>query len=138
MATNISERRLVDVLISWLREYYTVAREVPHFEKRIDLALIEDTTEEIWAIEAKTKNWPQAIAQAIVNLAPANRSYIAVYANNVHRVCEETLQEHGIGLISVGTRWGEVEILRKAVLSPYHNHHSGDRVRDHILQNGGS
>lgn len=136
MGTDVSERRLVDVLISWLRKRHSVAREVPHFEKRIDLALCEDESGEVWAIEAKTKNWPQAVAQAVVNLAPANRSYIAVYSENIHRVCRKTLAEHGIGLISVGTRWGDVTIVRKADPSPYHNQYSGERLRNHIVNGG--
>lgn len=129
MAKCVTERRLVDVLVCHLREQHATGREIEHYEKRIDVATIRSDTNELWAIEAKTTNWSRALAQAIVNLAAAERSYVALYSKHAHRVPLGILDEHGVGLIAVGTRWGDVEILRDAARSPYTNHLAMDRIR---------
>ncbi len=129
MAKRVTERRLVDVLVCHLRKQHATGREIGHYEKRIDVATIRSDTNELWAIEAKTTAWSRAVSQAIVNLAAAERSYIAIYSEYAHRVPMEVLDEHGIGLIAVGTRWGDVEILREAARSPYTNHLAADRIR---------
>ena len=128
-AKKVTERRLVDVLVHNFRQHYAVRREVKHYEKRIDVAAICLQTDELWAIEAKIAKWMDAIAQAIVNLAAADRSFIAVYSDNVHRVSVNVLDRHGIGLISVGTRWGDVEIIKEAAVSPFTNRLATDRIR---------
>ncbi len=129
MAKRVTERRLVDVLVCHLREQHATGREVGYYEKRIDVVTIRSDTNELWAIEAKTTDWSRALSQAIVNLAAAERSYIALYSKHAHRVPLEILDEHGVGLIAVGTRWGDVEILRDAARSPYTNHLATDRIR---------
>ena len=134
MAKPVTERRLVDVLVSHLREQHATGREIGHYERRIDVATIRSDTNELWAIEAKTANWSRALAQAIVNLAAAERSYIALYSKHAHRVPLGILDEHGVGLIAVGTRWGDVEILRDAARSPYTNHLATDRIRLQIAK----
>ena len=136
MAKRVSERRLVDVLIHHVRSEHAAAREVGHYEKRIDVALLRRDTDEVWAIEAKTANWLRAISQAIVNLCAADRSYIAVFAGNVHRVDVDMLDAYGIGLISVGTKWGDVQFLREAKRSPYVNALALRRVKAQIAAGG--
>lgn len=115
-----------------LREQHATGREIEHYEKRIDVVTIRSDTNEVWAIEAKTANWPRALAQAIVNLAAAERSYIALYSGHAHRVPLATLDEHGVGLIGVGTKWGDVAILRDAPRSPYTNRLATERIRSQI------
>ena len=129
MAKRVTERRLVDVLVCHLREQHATGREIGHYERRIDVATIRSDTNELWAIEAKTTDWSRALSQAIVNMAAAERSYIAIYSKHTHRVPLGLLDEHGVGLIAVGTRWGDVEILRDAARSPYTNHLATDRIR---------
>jgi hypothetical protein len=129
VAKRVTERRVVDVLVCHLREQHATGREIEHYEKRIDVATIRSDTNELWAIEAKIANWSRALAQAIVNLAAAERSYIAIYSKHAHRVPLGILDEHGVGLIAVGTRWGDVEILRDAARSPYTNYLATDRIR---------
>ncbi len=129
MAKRVTERRLVDVLVCHLREQHATGREIGHYERRIDVATIRSDTNELWAIEAKTADWPRALSQAVVNLAAAERSYIAIYSKHAHRVPVGVLDEHSIGLIAVGTSWGDVEILKKAGPSPYTNHLAADRIR---------
>lgn len=132
MAKRVTERRLVDVLMCHLREHHATGREIGHYEKKIDVAMIRSDTDEVWAIEAKTANWSRALAQAIVNLAAAERSYIAMYSGHAHRVPFEILDEHGIGLIAVGTQWGDVKFLKEAHPSRYTNHLAKNRIRSQI------
>jgi len=129
MSTRVSERRLVDVLISFFRPGHHVAREMRHYERSIDLATMPLDSDELWAIEAKTTNWSIAVGQAITNLSAAERSYVALYSKNIHRVDLELLDQYGIGLISVGTKWGEVEVVKTANKSPYVNRLASDRLR---------
>lgn len=134
MAKHVTERRLVDVLVSHLREQHVTGREVEHYEKRIDVATVRSDTDELWAIEAKIANWSRALGQAIVNLAAAERSYIALYSPHAHRAPLGILEEHGVGLISVGTKWGDVEILRHAPRSPFTNQLIVRRIRLQIAK----
>lgn len=129
MRKTVTERRLVDVLTHYFRKTHrAVSREVSHYEKRIDLAAVKTDAQELWAIEAKTKNWRRAIAQAIVNLSVADRSYVAIYSSNAHRVPTDLLTEHGVGLIAVGTSWEDVQILREASPSPYQNRLAAEKM----------
>ncbi len=136
MKKKVTERRLVDVLVSYLRPEHQVGREVTHYEKRIDVVAISTTSEEMWAIEAKTSNWGKAISQAIVNLAAAERSYIAMYALNAHRVPAQVLDEYGIGLIAVGTKWGDVRVVHEAQDSQFLNRIANERIRTLVTQGG--
>lgn len=130
---RISERRLVDVLVSHLRKSTAVAREVRHYEKRIDVVSVDPTSGIVTAIEVKTHAWPRAVGQAVVNLPAAERSYVALYSKHVHRVPHETLAEHGVGLIAIGTAWGDVEVIVEAPESPYQNRLLIDRLRNTLL-----
>ncbi len=125
---------MVDVLVSHLRRQYAIQREVRHYEKRIDIAAICSRTDELWAIEAKTEKWMHAVGQAIVNLVAADRSFVAIYSGNIHRVSLDVLARHGIGLISVGTRWGDVEVIRQASISPFTNRLASHRIRAEICR----
>jgi hypothetical protein len=131
---RVTERRLVDVLVAYLRKDTAVAREVGHYEKRIDVVSVDRKSGEVWAIEAKTSAWPRAIGQAIVNLAASERSFVAIYSAHAHRVPRDILAEHGLGLIAVGTRWGEVEVLVEAPPSPYQNRLLVNRLRESMLR----
>lgn len=136
MKKNVSERRLVDVLVSFLRPRNYVERGLRHYEKTIDVVAVCLESGELSAIEAKTKNWRRAVEQAIVNLAAAERSYIAIYSNFAHRVSLEELDRHGIGLISVGSQWGDVEVIKEADLSPFVNLLMNKRIKDKLLPKG--
>lgn len=133
MAKRISEKRIVDVLIQNVRKDNRVRRELPVYERRIDLALICSKSGEVWAIEAKIADWTRAISQAIVNLASSDRSFIAIYSKNVHLVDLTLLRKHGIGLISVGSRWEEVETVLHAERSGFVNKLMLDRIRGVLL-----
>jgi hypothetical protein len=132
----ISEKRLVDVLVSYLRGKSRVEREVRHYEKSIDVVAMCSNTCEIHAIEVKTRNWSRALQQAIVNLAVAEKSYVAMHSKYVHCVNVAELQENGIGLISVGSSWGEVEIIREAQQSAFVNKIANYRIKQWVQSKG--
>jgi hypothetical protein len=114
MAAKVTERRLVDVLVEHLRKTRDVRREVPHYEKRIDVVAYLSDADFVEGIEAKSRDWPRAVQQAMLNLTAVDFSYVALWTETAHRVDRNVLEEFGIGLIAVGTRWGDVEILVEA------------------------
>lgn len=130
LKTLITEKRLVDVLVSFLRNDNLVAREVRHYEKSIDVVAMPHENYELNAVEVKTSNWGKAIQQAVVNLAVAEKSYIAMYEKNVHRVNLDELNQYGIGLISVGTSWGDVKVVHEAQRSSFLNKITNSRVKE--------
>ena len=130
---QISERRITDVLISYLRNGNHVAREVRHYEKSIDVVTMVLGGDELCTVEVKTKNWKKAFQQAFVNLAVADRSYVAMYSKYAHRVDTEILREYGIGLYSVGSAWGDVELLEEANPSRYTNRITNQRIKEQII-----
>ncbi len=137
-ARTITERRIVDVLVSHLRKNYVVAREVRHYEKRIDVATIPRSGGDLSTYEAKISDWSRAISQAIVNLAAGEKAYIAMYSKHVHRVPLEPLHAYGIGLLSVGSKWGDVAVVLPAKPSPYLNRLASKRIREQIELKGTS
>ena len=118
---RITERRLVDVLVRHIRRTHRVARELPVYDRYVDIAAVCEETGELWTIEAKISDWARALAQAVVNLAAGEKSYIAIHSRSVHCVPIAALQEYGIGLISVGTRWDDVTVIHHADRSKYLN-----------------
>lgn len=129
---KISEKRIADVLISYLRDDNHVAREVRHYEKSIDVVTMALGGDELCTVEVKTQNWKKAFQQAFVNLAVADRSYVAMYSKYAHRVDTEVLREYGIGLYSVGSAWGDVELLEEANPSLYTNRITNQRIKEKL------
>ena len=121
MSTRITERRIVDVLVSHLRKRSEVRREVRHYEKRIDVLTYCPAECRLTAIEEKSRDWKRALQQAILNLTAAEFCYIAMFSSSAHRVDRARLEEFGIGLMSVGSKWGDVQVLVEAKKSPYTN-----------------
>lgn len=121
MAATVTERRLVDVLVEHLRKTRDVRREVPHYEKRIDVVAYAAEDNTIEGIEAKSRDWTRAVQQAMLNLTAVDFSYVALWSETAHRVDRKVLEEHGIGLMSVGTRWGDVEVLVQPRRSEFTN-----------------
>ena len=116
-----TERRIADVLVCHLRKSHSLAREVRHYEKRIDIVATGNGENEMLGFEVKVRDWNRALGQAVVNLAVVDRSYIAIAKNYSHLVQIQVLKELGIGLLVVGTRWGDVETVLPATPSPYVN-----------------
>jgi hypothetical protein len=121
MAARVTERRLVDVLVEYLRKTREVRREVRHYEKRIDVVAFISHGNVIEGIEAKCCDWTRAVQQAILNLTAVDFSYVAMWSETAHRIERDLLDEFGIGLIAVGTKWGDVKLLVEARRSEFTN-----------------
>lgn len=132
MSAKVTERRLVDVLVEYLRRTREVRREVPHYEKRIDVVTYISSGDFVEGIEAKSRDWPRAVQQAMLNLTAVDFSYVALWAETAHRVDRSVLDEFGIGLISVGTRWGDVEVLVEARRSELTNRFVRQQMSEHF------
>jgi len=129
---KISEKRIADVLISYLRDENLVAREVRHYEKNIDVVIMSFDGDDLCTFEVKTQNWKKAFQQAFVNLSVANKSYVALYSKYAHLVDTDKLREHGIGLYSVGSAWGDVKLLEEANPSRYTNKITNQRIKEKL------
>jgi len=129
---RVSEKRITDVLVCHLRrmDIGCVSREIRHYEKSIDVASFG--CEELCTIEVKIENWKKAFQQAFVNLAIADKSYIAMYSRYANRVDMQMLKKFGIGLYSVGASWGEVELLEEARTSQFTNKITNKRLKDQL------
>ena len=133
---EISEKRLTDVLVSYIRKSNPVQRECRHYEKYIDLIGLIIDCNELMSVEVKVKNWQKAFQQAVVNLAVAEKSYMAMYSEYIHRVDIDRLREHGIGLISVGSAWGEVQFIEPAKTSQLVNTITNKRIKERLCTSG--
>ena len=120
MRKRVTEKKIVDVLVNYFSSSYTVKREVEHYQKSIDLIMYNGSNR-ITAIEAKVEDWQRSVSQAIVNLTVCDYSYIAIHKKYIHRVSLSRVRKNGLGLISVGSNWGDVKIIEKAPRSKYKN-----------------
>ena len=133
---EISEKRLADVLVSHIRKCNPVKREYRHYEKYIDLIGLVIDRNELMSVEIKVKNWQKAFQQAVVNLAVAEKSYVAIYSEYIHRVDLDRLRTCGIGLISVGSVWGEVQFIEPAKSSRFINTITNKRIKERLCISG--
>lgn len=63
---------------------------------------------EIWAVEAKMKNWFEGLCQARRYQHFAHRVYLAIAARHIDRVDDAVLRTHNIGLIAVSPRGADI------------------------------
>ena len=97
------EKNVVDQIEQHLSANYTmVFREVPFLQRHVDIVGYDESSGRIIAIEAKIKNWREAVKQARTCLFFTDEVFIAMPKEFVHRVDLEILENYGIGLISVG------------------------------------
>ena len=97
--TGISARRLrYDVLRFLLAENFIERIADDTFQL---LGEYRPVTEEIWAVEAKMKNWFEGLCQAKRYQHFAHKTYLAIAAPNRDRVRDEILREQNVGLIAV-------------------------------------
>jgi hypothetical protein len=104
--TGISPKRLRYETLRFMRaENYIEEIDSDHFRLRNDYTPV---AQEIWAVEAKLKNWFEGVCQARRYQHFAHRTYLAIYAPYRRRVCEETLHEQNVGLIEVSDDKAEI------------------------------
>jgi hypothetical protein len=105
--TGISPKRLrYEILRFLLAENYIDEVEADTFQLRGDHRPV---AREIWAVEAKMKNWFEGLCQARRYQHFAHKVYLAISAPRRDRVRDEILREHNVGLIAVAH--GTAEIL---------------------------
>lgn len=78
--------------------------EVPLGRKRIDLLCVgRGTHKQSAAVELKISAWREALWQAVHDLQVAERAYIALWHEYVHRAEKHRslLERYGVGLIAV-------------------------------------
>lgn len=105
--TGISPKRLrYEILRFLLAENYIKEVDDDTFQLRGECRPV---AREIWAVEAKMKNWFEGLCQARRYQHFAHKVYLAISAPRRDRVRDEILREHNVGLIAVAH--GEAEIL---------------------------
>jgi len=89
---------------------------------------------EIWAVEAKMKNWFEGLCQARRYQHFAHRVYLAIALRHLERVDDVVLREHNVGLIAV-SRGGADIVFHPRRREP-HNEElflvSNERIWEHI------
>lgn len=91
------------------KKKFKTYREVPALDKKIDIVGVRNR--EIWAVEAKVKDWKRALQQAVTDRLFVDRVYVALWHEFAGRADEEIYGKFGIGIMSVD---GSVEIIKPA------------------------
>lgn len=81
--------------------YTRVAREIPFYDRSIDLYAFSDASGWSVAVELKLSRWRKAFTQALLYQLCADIVSVALPAQQATRVDLKTLDEHGIGLLAV-------------------------------------
>jgi hypothetical protein len=104
--TGISAKRLkYDVLRFLLSENYVEEVRGGRFQLLGDHRPV---VQEVWAVEAKTKNWFEGLCQAKRYQHFAHRTYLAIDGACRARVRDSVLREHNVGLIAVSEDEAEI------------------------------
>ena len=104
--TGISARRLrYDVLRFLLAENFVERTNDDTFQL---LGEYRPVADEIWAVEAKMKNWFEGLCQAKRYQHFAHQTYLAIAAPHRDRVRDEILREQNVGLIVVSRDAAEI------------------------------
>lgn len=104
--TGISPKRLRhETLRFLLAQNYIEQVEQGIFQRR---GTYSPVAREIWAVEAKMKNWFEGLCQARRYQHFAHRVYLAIFAPHRDRVRDEILREHNVGLIAVSREGARV------------------------------
>jgi len=83
------------------RRGYATARELPFFERRLDLVAVDPKSSRVTVVEGKVKNWQRGVAQIVLAQTCAHASFLAVAKEYAPRVPRDVLREWSIGLITV-------------------------------------
>lgn len=114
-------------------ECFTVYEEVPMLGNRIDIVATKKGGSEVIAVEVKVSDWKRAVQQAVLYRLVADRVYVAIWEDFVHRVDFDVLRHFGIGVL-------EVNGYAKCVLPARTSRIIHETVRKRVMQtmkNGG-
>lgn len=102
---RLSESELLQPVLTLFSESrYWHFEQVPLGRKKIDLVCVERNAPNAGtSIELKISDWRRALWQATVNFQLAEKSYIAIWHQYIHRAAQEIdlLKKYGVGLIAV-------------------------------------
>lgn len=132
-----TEAELVDVFVRRLQAGRTpfgsvqVMREWDHKSGSVDV-LVRDRDQELVAIEAKLADWKRAFRQAYRSTAYANRVFVLLPTQVVHRALrdEEEFRYRGIGLCSFDGRC--VKVIIEAIVQEPLLHWLRSRAHEHF------
>lgn len=83
------------------RRFRLQERELQFYEFRMDVYAYSERDGLTVAVELKLKKWGRAVEQALLYQLCSDLVYIAMPASEAGKVNRGTLEEHGLGLISV-------------------------------------
>jgi hypothetical protein len=126
----MNEIYLVDTVSNYLNvKSFQTIKELPFLQRRIDIVGYQLKKDALIAVEAKVKNWQDAVKQAITCLLFADEVYIAMPSEYIHRVDQSELHKFGIGLLGVNS---SVHVVYKAVSSRYTSTYHRKKVIDRL------
>lgn len=98
----MSERRIVRETTQYFHSLkYDTKTEIPLLENRMDIVAYNRDFSRLIAVETKVDKWFRALQQAVLYRICANKVYVAISEDYVHRVDQPMLKQLGIGLLSV-------------------------------------
>ena len=103
-----NEKSMFPKIKAHFNNEFSLFREVPFYNKRIDVVGVNRSTSELIAIELKLEDWKKALQQAAMDQLGGNRAYVALWHKNIHRADIEKFKECGIGLLEVNDYLKEV------------------------------
>ena len=104
--TGISRNRLrYEIIRSLLLENYIEEVEKGHFRRRGQYLPV---VRQVWAVEAKMKNWFEGLCQARRYQHFAHQVYLAIFESHRGSVQDNILREHNIGLIVVSSKGADI------------------------------
>jgi len=81
--------------------YDRIAREIPFYDRSIDIYALSQDANWSLAVELKLTKWRKALTQALVYQLCADVAILALPVRQADRVDLEALREHGVGLLAV-------------------------------------
>lgn len=118
----VKEEDLYPAIREYFSTNYKLYREVPFFNKRVDVVGIRDN--EIIAIEMKLRDWKTAFRQAWVNQLFANKSYVAMWHKYIGKLNYKYFVKYNVGIIEVKSN-GTIKIIYE----PHDNQPSKEMIR---------
>lgn len=101
----ISKSRLKYSIIKRLEEVGAVLRNGQTYSRNPQFTLFSP---DVTAIEAKLEDWTKGLAQAIRYKRFADKTYLALDEQYIHRADQSEFRRYNVGLMSVGSRVKEV------------------------------
>lgn len=96
------ETELIDKVAALFADLgHETAREVPFFERKVDLVAVHPRERLVTIVEGKLHDWHKGIAQILLAQSGAHQAFLAVTQQTATRVPSSVLRQYGIGLIEV-------------------------------------